>query len=155
MTLKDLHESWVKTGYPSRTEIRKAIEGLLAEPSNGKSAMEQMVEWLKTMVDTHDCDYYYKKGLEISLDKARSLLAAEQSQTPTEPLACLAARKGKWVQIIKQKNNWWFDVFRISGPDENELESTPDYTVGVPEYKTAESKAREFLMALPDGKEGV
>lgn len=33
MNLKDLHESWVKTGYPSRTEIRKAIEGLLAEQS--------------------------------------------------------------------------------------------------------------------------
>lgn len=45
MTLKDLHESWEKTGYPSRTEIRKAIEGLLAKQDRQPKAY-QPTEWI-------------------------------------------------------------------------------------------------------------
>lgn len=47
-----------------------------------KSSMEQMVEWLEE--DNSCCAYHPGSWAYRALEKARSLLAAAQSQTPTE-----------------------------------------------------------------------
>lgn len=170
--IKELRE-WASvelsgTEQKEMDEILSRHETAKAVPSGSESGLRDgFIEWANSEIIRYNkilsaCDdreaFRERDAIERARQKFLSLLTAPTPST-TEPLACLAYRKGQVIVLVEGFPSYWNDdksadtFYAVRLAHKRCHDNWREYR-GLT-YASAEDKARAYLTALPDTtKEG-